>query len=119
MKKVRGKGAALLTALMLISGCSQQSEENTQLDAQNRGYSDLCEGTSKYTLETPYDFPEEYDYGSGLMSELSYGDQYRKLPEPEGRDKASFHYWLFGHYHNNKIIDDRFVLLWEQMVQVV
>ena len=35
------------------------------------------------------------------------------------RDKASFHYWLFGHYHNNKIIDDRFVLLWEQMVQVV
>ena len=84
MKKVRGKGAALLTALMLISGCSQQSEENTQLDAQNRGYSDLREGTSKYTLETPYDFPEEYDYGSGLMSELSYGDQYRKLPEPEG-----------------------------------
>lgn len=29
------------------------------------------------------------------------------------------HYWLFGHYHDNKIIDDRFVLLWEQMVQVV
>ena len=57
MKKVRGKGAALLTALMLISGCSQQSEENTQLDAQNRVYSDLREGTSEYTLETPYDFP--------------------------------------------------------------
>lgn len=35
------------------------------------------------------------------------------------REKASFHYWLFGHYHNNKIIDDRFVLLWEQMVQVL
>lgn len=35
------------------------------------------------------------------------------------KEKASFHYWLFGHYHNNKIIDDRFVLLWEQMVQVL
>ena len=35
------------------------------------------------------------------------------------RKKAKFHYWLFGHYHDNKIIDDRFVLLWEQMVQVV
>ena len=24
--------------------------------------------------------------------------------------------WLFGHYHENKIIDDRYVLLWEQIV---
>lgn len=35
------------------------------------------------------------------------------------RERAKFHYWLFGHYHDNRIIDDRFVLLWEQMVQVV
>ena len=35
------------------------------------------------------------------------------------KERAKFHYWLFGHYHDNKIIDDRFVLLWEQMVQVV
>ena len=33
--------------------------------------------------------------------------------------RAKFHYWLFGHYHDNKIIDDRYVLLWEQIVQVV
>ena len=37
----------------------------------------------------------------------------------EVKKRARFHYWLFGHYHDNKIIDDRFVLLWEQMVQVV
>ena len=37
----------------------------------------------------------------------------------EVRERAKFHYWLFGHYHDNKIINDRFVLLWEQMVQVV
>ena len=37
----------------------------------------------------------------------------------EVKERAKFHYWLFGHYHDNKIIDDRFVLLWEQMVQVV
>ena len=37
----------------------------------------------------------------------------------EVKEQAKFHYWLFGHYHDNKIIDDRFVLLWEQMVQVV
>lgn len=28
-------------------------------------------------------------------------------------------YWLFGHYHDNKVVDDRFVLLWEQMVRIV
>lgn len=32
---------------------------------------------------------------------------------------CDFHYWLFGHYHDNRKIDDRFILLWEQMVQVV
>ncbi len=37
----------------------------------------------------------------------------------EVKERARFHYWLFGHYHNNKIIDDRFVLLWEQIVQVL
>ena len=37
----------------------------------------------------------------------------------EVKERGKFHYWLFGHYHDNKIIDDRFVLLWEQMVQVV
>ena len=36
----------------------------------------------------------------------------------EVKERAKFHYWLFGHYHDNKIIDNRFVLLWEQMVQV-
>lgn len=32
---------------------------------------------------------------------------------------CDFHYWLFGHYHDNRKFDERFVLLWEQIVQVV
>ena len=35
------------------------------------------------------------------------------------RQRAKFHYWLFAHYHDNKIIDERFVLLWEQIVQII
>ncbi len=35
------------------------------------------------------------------------------------RRKTKFHYWLFGHYHDNKIIDERYVLLWEQIVQII
>jgi hypothetical protein len=32
---------------------------------------------------------------------------------------CDFRYWLFGHYHNNQKIDERFALLWEQIVQVI
>ncbi len=32
---------------------------------------------------------------------------------------CDFRYWLFGHYHDNRKIDDRFILLWEQIVRVV
>lgn len=35
------------------------------------------------------------------------------------KQHCDFHYWLFGHYHDNQKFDERFVLLWEQIVQVV
>ena len=35
------------------------------------------------------------------------------------RQKTKFHYWLFGHYHDNRIIEEKYVLLWEQMVRVL
>ena len=35
------------------------------------------------------------------------------------RQKARFHYWLFGHYHDNRIVEEKYVLLWEQMVRVL
>ena len=33
-------------------------------------------------------------------------------------ETTSFRHWLFGHYHNNRILEQRFVLLWEQIVRV-
>lgn len=35
------------------------------------------------------------------------------------KEKLDFFYWLFGHYHRNEIIDEKYVLLYEQMVQVL
>ena len=35
------------------------------------------------------------------------------------RQKARFHYWLFGHYHDNRIFEEKHVLLWEQIVRVL
>ena len=37
----------------------------------------------------------------------------------EVNQRAKFHYWLFGHYHDNKNVTDRHVLLWEQIVRVL
>ncbi|MCQ4863490.1 metallophosphoesterase [Pseudoflavonifractor phocaeensis] len=36
----------------------------------------------------------------------------------EVRGKTQFHYWLFGHYHQNTVLRERYVLLWEQMVRI-
>ena len=33
-------------------------------------------------------------------------------------DKTDYRYWLFGHYHDNKAIDEKHILLWEQIVQI-
>jgi len=35
------------------------------------------------------------------------------------REKLEFHYWLFGHYHRNEIIDEKYVLLYERLVRVL
>lgn len=35
------------------------------------------------------------------------------------RNRAAFRYWLFGHYHDNRIVDQKYVLLWEQIVRVL
>lgn len=33
--------------------------------------------------------------------------------------RAKYHYWLFGHYHDNKAVDEKHILLWEQIVRVI
>jgi DNA repair exonuclease SbcCD nuclease subunit len=34
------------------------------------------------------------------------------------KNKCAFDYWFFGHYHDNRILDERFILQWEQMAQL-
>lgn len=29
--------------------------------------------------------------------------------------RCDFEYWFFGHHHDNRIIDERFIILWEQI----
>ncbi len=50
---------------------------------------------------------------SRIQAKLSSGYARDELTEffEEILPKTQFYYWLFGHYHDNKIIDNRFVLL--------
>ena len=36
----------------------------------------------------------------------------------EVRQRCRFQYWFFGHYHDNGIVRERFVLLYKQMIRV-
>ena len=37
----------------------------------------------------------------------------------EVSQRLKLHYWLFGHYHANQNIGEKYVLLWDQIVQVI
>lgn len=37
----------------------------------------------------------------------------------EVKNRARYHYWLFGHLHDNQAVDNKHILLWEQIVQVI
>ena len=37
----------------------------------------------------------------------------------EVKERAHYHYWLFGHYHDNRAIDEKHILLWDQIIQVI
>lgn len=66
MRRYQKIGILLALAILLFSGCSAQLREE----------SEVRDGTSEDTLATPEDFPEAYDYGSGLLS----GSFYRTGP---------------------------------------
>lgn len=36
----------------------------------------------------------------------------------EVRRRCAFDYWFFGHYHDNRIIEDKFILQWEQISEL-
>lgn len=49
-----------------------------------REESEVRSGTSEDTLPAPEDFPDAYDYGSGLAGDWGGGQLSARLPEPEG-----------------------------------
>lgn len=57
-------------------------------------------------------------YATGDLHGNSLRFQPQYFPE-QVRSRNQFHYWLFGHYHDNRVIDEKYVMLYEQMVRVL
>ena len=53
---------------------------------QTEKKSELRDGTSDDTVPTPDDFPAEYNFGSGKISDYSRNMMMKKLPEPSGNE---------------------------------
>lgn len=51
--------------------------------------------------------------GQGLYPQNVLTDYLEEI-----KDKLDFNQWCFGHYHDNRVIDDKFVLLYEDFIDL-
>lgn len=54
------------------------------------------------------------------MRFIPYEALLERFGQPDRKHyEAVYHCWLFGHYHDNRAIDEKHILLWEQIVQIL
>lgn len=58
---------------------------------------------------------------TGIVKKLDKGYDPDRLTDflEMVRQRCSFKYWFLGHYHQNRVVDDRFIVQWEQMVELI
>ena len=77
--------SAIEDAMTTKNDMTKNTEVETIPD-QPEEKSELREGTSDDTVPTPDDFPAEYSFGSGKISDYSRNMMMKKLPEPDGNE---------------------------------
>ena len=95
MKRKKVVIGFILTAIFL-TGCGSETTQNSGYESEQETESDsvesrdndgdVREGTSSDTIGTPEDFPEEYYYGSGRISDWTGEEMLRKTPQPQGNE---------------------------------
>ena len=99
--------------------------------------------TKKYLLLKPHRLPSDEEYAEARRSldavgwQVDYiithcaptsialmGSRHNEADRltdflQDVRERAKYHYLLFGHYHDNKAVDEKHILLWEQIVRVI
>ena len=81
-------------------------------------YSEALQNLERYNWQVDYIITHCAPTSIALMgSRHNEADRLTDLLQ-EVRERAKYYYWLFGHYHDNKAVDEKHILLWEQIVQI-
>ena len=82
-------------------------------------YSEALQNLERYNWQVDYIITHCAPTSIALMgSRHNEADRLTDFLQ-EVQERAKYHYWLFGHYHDNKAIDEKHILLWEQIVRVI
>ena len=82
-------------------------------------YSEALQNLERYNWQVDYIITHCAPTSIALMgSRHNEADRLTDFLQ-EVQERAKYHYWLFGHYHGNKAIDTKHILLWEQIVQIL
>lgn len=81
-------------------------------------YSEALQNLKRYNWQVDYIITHCAPTSIALMgSRHNEADRLTDFLQ-EVRERAKYYYWLFGHYHDNKAVDEKHILLWEQIVQI-
>ena len=75
----------------------------------------LTRSAGRWTTSLPTALPQASPLWGGRHNEADRLTDFLQ----EVWERAKYHYWLFGHYHDNKAIDEKHILLWEQIVRII
>lgn len=107
MKKAIKIFIPVLVMAMLFTACTSASKNNDDnledgvnavenaittkgnQENKNNNTDDLRTGNSNNTVPTPSDFPSEYNYGTGKLSDYSRNAMLKKMPTPNGNQTVS------------------------------
>ena len=53
-----------------------------------------------------------------IMDRHNEADDFTNFLEMVER-RLAYEYWFFGHFHDNRVIDQKHILLWEQIIQIL
>ena len=82
-------------------------------------YSEALQNLERYNWQVDYIITHCAPTSIALMgSRRNEADRLTDFLQ-EVRERSKYHYWLFGHYHDNKAIDEKHILLWEQIVRII
>lgn len=74
------------------------------------------ESNGKFTLIVFNTCTQEYE--EVIVTEEVYGtDELTDFLEMVSQ-RCKFAYWFFGHYHENRIIDQKYILQWEKISEL-